>query len=625
MKLPRYSPGVIKLSLIVSLCFSASTPAEEDLYSDTESLLPPLLEWSGKSENLIVSTDDPWITPSEKTGLTSTPSYDETTRWLKRLVQAAPELEMISIGKSLQGRDFWMVVASSDGDFTAQAMLKSGKPILLAQAGIHSGEIDGKDAGLMLLRDMTVAGKRNELLAGVNFLFVPIFNVDAHEWKSEFNRINQRGPVEMGWRTNSRNQNFNRDYTKLDTPGVQAIVEVINKWKPDLYLDLHVTDGADYQYDITFGGNADGGWSPRIGSWINKIYTPAVNIALDDAGHIPGPLVMAVNGFDLEDGYYVWSGEPRYSNGYGDARHLATILVENHSLKPYRQRVLGTYVLLAESMNMLATEYTSLRQATRADRSRRPEQVTLGFVPGESSMSSTSFKGIESERYVGAVSGGPVTKWKGEALNKPVLEQFIDQPGIEVEMPEAYLVPPEWKDVVERIAMHGIAVETLTEPATAEVEIYRLPEAGIAPPTDWTPNPFEGRVRIAPGTPLASKAEVTFPAGSFRISTNHELGELLALMLEPQSADSFFQWGFFLEIFTRTEYAEAYVMEPLAARMLEEIPGLRERFEDRLAADPDFAANPGQRLMWFYEQTPFFDQKYLVYPVARVLRDASQN
>jgi hypothetical protein len=173
--------------------------------------------------------------------------------------------------------------------------------------------------------------------------------------------------------------------------------------------------------------------------------------------------------------------------------------------------------------------------------------------------------------------------------------------------------------------MHGIAVETLTEPATGEVEIYRLPEAGIAPPSDWTPNPFEGRVRITPGTPQVTRAEVTFPAGSFRISTNHELGELLALMLEPQSADSFFQWGFFLEIFTRTEYAEAYVMEPLAARMLEEIPGLRKRFEDRLESDPDFAADPGQRLMWFYEQTPFFDQMYLVYPVARVLRNAPQN
>jgi len=205
------------LLFFAQTCASTFAAGIEDVYSDTESLLPPLRQWSGASESLIVAADDPWITPAEVMQLIATPGYAETMSWLRKLVNASPELEMVSIGRSLQGRDIWMVIASADKAFSAAAMKVTGKPLLLAHSGIHAGEIDGKDAGLMLLRDMTVASRRSELLAKANFLFIPILNVDGHERTSAYNRINQRGPVEMGWRTNARNQNLNRDFTKLDT------------------------------------------------------------------------------------------------------------------------------------------------------------------------------------------------------------------------------------------------------------------------------------------------------------------------------------------------------------------------------------------------------------------------
>ena len=589
------------------------------VYEQTVDLLPPNLEWSGASESLVVAADDPWITPAEKHGLKSTPSYEETVSWLHGLVEAAPQLEMISIGKTHQGRDVWMVIASSKGVFTPEGLKASGKPLLLAQAGIHSGEIDGKDAGLMLLRDMTVAGKRGDLLQGANFLFIPILNADGHEMVSPYNRINQRGPEQMGWRTNARNQNFNRDYAKLDIPAMQSLIGVINQWQPDLYLDLHVTDGVDYQYDITFGGNGEGGWSPEIGQWLNGAYREAVSNALTGQGHIPGPLIMAVNNLDLQDGFYVWNADPRYSNGYGDARHLPSILVENHSLKPYRQRVLGTYVLLAASLEVLASHHEALKSAVSSDRARRPEQVVLGYVPSDDPPEKVPFKGIASERFEdGTASGGPAIRWLGVKDDKAVPRVMITKPRAVIEMPAAYLVPPQWSDIAQRIAIHGIPVEKLSEAITGKVQVYRLPEAKIAAPGPWMPNPFEGHVRIDPGKPVSSDLEMTFPVGTYRISTNHELGELLALLLEPESPDSFLQWGFFLEIFTRTEYAETYVMEPLAQEMLAGDPQLAAEFAQKLAADPEFAADPNARLMWFYEQTPFYDPRYLVYPVARL-------
>ena len=235
-------------SLVWIVCFSISIAS-----ATAQNFLPPAIEWKGKSELLIAKAGNAWITPTEKSGFINTPSYKETMDWLKKLDAASPLLRMISIGKSVEGRDINMIIASTEKNITASALKNSAKPLLLVQAGIHSGEIDGKDAGMMLLRDIAF-GNKKYLLDKVNFLFIPILSVDAHERTSPYNRPNQRGPQSMGWRTNAQNLNLNRDYAKLDTKEVRAVVKVMNEYDPAMYMDIHVTDGADYQYDITFGG-----------------------------------------------------------------------------------------------------------------------------------------------------------------------------------------------------------------------------------------------------------------------------------------------------------------------------------------------------------------------------------
>jgi hypothetical protein len=367
-------------------------------------LLPPELPWSGQSRALIAPPTDPWITPAEKSGLQQTPTYDETVDWLKRLVAKAPELRLLSLGRSAEGRDVWMVVAARGVDaFTPEALTAAGKPVVLAQAGIHSGEIDGKDAGLMLLRDMTVRGTRKAPLDGAHLLFIPILNVDGHERRSPFARINQRGPKEQGWRTNARNLNLNRDYAKLDAEETRAVVGAINTWQPDLYLDLHVTDGIDYQYDITFGGMTRA-VSLAVGQWIDTVLTPLVSRDLADMGHIPGPLAAAnpVDPLDLKKGIVDWAAGPRFSTAYGDARHMATILVENHSLKPYPQRVLGTYVLLESVLRAVAREQKSLRAAAAADLPRRGRAVPIAYAAGKNAVL-IPFKGVEFDVEPSAV------------------------------------------------------------------------------------------------------------------------------------------------------------------------------------------------------------------------------
>ena len=214
-------------------------------FSKAQSILPPVIDWHGKSESLIAKASDPWITTAEKTNFNSTPGYAETMDWFKKLTYASPFLKMVSIGKTVEGRTIYMIIASTEKIKTAVSLQKSGKPLFLAQAGIHSGEIDGKDAGMMLLRDIAMGNKKS-LIDKVNFLFIPILNADGHERSSPYNRPNQRGPQNMGWRTNAQNLNLNRDYAKLDTREIRSVINVINEYNPSLYMDIHVTDGADY-------------------------------------------------------------------------------------------------------------------------------------------------------------------------------------------------------------------------------------------------------------------------------------------------------------------------------------------------------------------------------------------
>jgi hypothetical protein len=579
-------------------------------------ILPPQLPWEGKSRSLVARPSDPWITPCEKSGFRETPRYDETMAWLRRIDEISDDITLVSIGKSPEGRDVWMLVAAQGGGATPEALRANGRPTLLAQAGIHAGEIDGKDAGLMLLRDIVLRRRHTDLLARANLLFVPIFNVDGHERFSPYGRINQRGPESCGWRTTARNLNLNRDYTKLDAPEMRAMVRVLDEWDPALYYDLHVTDGIDYQYDITFGWNGPHSYSPRGATWMDTELRPALDSTLTAAGHIPGPLIFATDNRDPAKGIANWTSPPRFSNGYGDARHVPTVLVENHSLKPYEQRVLGTYVLLASTLEALGKRGAALRDAIAADRALRPTEVVLDWRAPDSAPPMFDYLGVESRNVPSPVSGVMRVEWLGRPLRQQVPYVQMVAPAASVELPRAYWVPATWPEVIERLRAHGIALETIDAEREVACEAYRIEDAKL------DEQPFEGRARVS-GKPVPEKQTMRFPAGSVRVPVDQPLGVLAALLLEPSSGDSFFRWGFFLEILQETEYFESYVMEPMAERMLAQDAALRAEFDAKIASDSLFAADGDERLRWLYRKTPFHDERWRLYPVAREVADVA--
>lgn len=573
------------------------------LMADT---LPPLVAWQGQSEQLMQTEASPWVTPAELSQLTDSPDYAATFAYVQKLVASSDLLAIEQFGTSPQGRAMFVVKASKQLANMAQ---NANRPLLLVQAGIHSGEIDGKDAGLMLLRDI-VHGDKGALLDNVDLLFVPIFSVDGHQRRSAHSRMNQRGPAIQGWRATAQNINLNRDYSKADAPEMQAMLQLINQYDPDLYLDIHVTDGEDYQYDITYGFNhPSAAISVNAASWLSKLYRPQIDLALQQAGHIPGPLVFGVDSKDFAKGLSGWTATPRYSNGYGDVRHLPTVLVENHSLKPYRQRVLGTYVLLEASLTLLNQQGKALILAKQADQQARPKRMALSYTANSNPVL-INFKGISYQTQTSEYSGDSYVKWTGTPTlyaNLPQYWQNVVERDIVI--PTAYWIPPQQQEVIQRLRTHGIKVEVIKKAQSITAQQLTVTEHRFAK------IPFESRFTIAEAEFKREQNQQSIEPGWVRVSTDQPLGRLAVVLLEPTAPDSLFNWGFMLGLFQRTEYFEPYAIEPLIKRLLEQQPELKQQFAQALAENSALNVDPRARYDWFYQKLPYYDQHYLKYPI----------
>jgi len=585
----------MKAFLLLASCSVLAAVADDHL--------PPLLPWDGPTQ-VLIQPQHPWVTPAELTDLTATPDYAQTISYLKKLVESSPLFRLEVIGQSPQGRDIYLVKASSQPDLVGQ----SGRPTLLVQAGIHSGEIDGKDAGLMLLRDIAHGGKA-DLLAKVDLLFIPVLSVDGHERRGEFNRMNQRGPLQQGWRSNANNLNLNRDYAKADSLEIRALLKVLNQYQPDLYLDVHVTDGEDYQYDITYGFNEPfASLSPNGASWLAQVYRPYLDRQLSRQGHIPGPLVFGLDSMDFSKGLTGSTSTPRFSNGYGDVRHLPTVLVENHSLKPYKQRVLGTYVLLEQTLKLLQEQGKALQLAKKADENFRPQQQVLLFKAAEQP-DLIHFKGVSYEIAQSEVTKTSYVKWTGKPKDYPDFPVYWEKvPAIETDVPAAYWIPPQYQEVIQRLEIHGVKMTRLATAKTLELQQLVASQPEIASKS------FEGRIGVS-ATFTSQWRQIELLPGSVRISTDQPLGALAVALLQPQAPDSFFSWGFFHGMFERTEYFESYAMIPWIEQQLLADPQLKQQFAEAVKADPTLQKDGQARLNWFYQRSPFYDQHYLKYPV----------
>lgn len=564
-----------------------------------------------------------WLTKAERTDFRETCRYDETVEFCRALDAASDWITYTTFGKSPLGRDLPLVIAASGGEFDPQKAKASGKPIVLVQNAIHPGECDGKDASLMLLRDIAVTRTRADLLRNAILLIVPIYNVDGHERFGPYNRINQNGPAEMGWRTTAQNYNLNRDYVKADAPETRALLALWNRWQPDLHLDTHTTDGGDWQYDMMPAWETSAMVSPSIARWHEEVLKPRLFEGLTADGHVPMTYFDLVDSRDPTKGIGSGPFEPRFASGYIAIRNRPSILVESHMLKPNRTRIMGQYSVLRHTIELANAYASTLREAVAAADSEASSlgkeydpnrKIALGVTTNPEKSTPLSFKGYAFERQASEVSG---TDWirydstKPETFEIPYYNQF--DVTLEIAPPAGYVIPPQWTAAVEMLDIHGLAYRRLEQPAKLEVESYRFREPKFAA------RGFEGRVRVS-FTAELQRGEQAFPAGSVVVPLSQPGARLAMHLFEPQASDSLMQWGFFNAILEQKEYAEGYILEKLARDMMAADPGLKKEFEEKVAADAEFAKDPRARLNFFYHRSAYFDRQLGAYPVCRLLR-----
>lgn len=561
-----------------------------------------------------------WITDFEASGGTRTPRYAETIAYCKRLAIASPWVHYTSFGTSPQGRDLPLVILSRDRAFDPASAARTGKAIILVQSCIHAGEPDGKDASLMLMRDIAVTKTRSRLLDHAILLFVPIFNVDGHERFGPYNRINQNGPEEAGWRVNAQNLNLNRDFMKADTPEMRAMLRLFSAWLPDLFVDCHVTDGMDFQYDVTYGVEYAANVERVLAGWLTQTLIPGMLPHVEASGHKIFYYVSAREDNDLSKGLVGDAASPRFSTGYAAVQNRPSLFIETHMLKPYKMRVEATYAVLEGIIQTVNGSYAELKrvakaadeQTIEAGKSYNPAKaLPLKLKVGDNYVMK-DFLGIRSKTEPSAISGGMKTVYTGEPIKTtiPYYEEMVVTDSVSI--PLAYLIPDEWTSVTDVIHAHGIRMDTLARDVSVEVESYRFTDAS------WRSRPYEGR------HPASYKVETlrerrTYHAGSLVVPMDQRAAKVAMHLLEPAGPDALVSWGFFDAIFEQKEYAEEYVMERVGAEMLERSPSLRKEFNDKIRSDSAFAASPNARLSWLYRRSAWGDPLLNMYPVGRVI------
>ena len=556
-------------------------------------------------------------TISERSGFLKTGRYDEVLALCDAFAAAYPDaVRCITFGTTPEGRPMKALVVSRSGALTAEQARQRNLPVVLIQGGIHAGEIDGKDAGFLALREILQGKAAKGALDNLVWIFVPVFNVDGHERFGAWNRPNQRGPVEMGWRTTAQNYNLNRDYMKADTREMQAMLALVNEWDPLLAVDLHVTNGAKFEHDVSIQVEPVNAGDETLRK-VGKQWRDAVLHDLSRQGSLPLPFYPSfVIQDDPSSGFEDGVAPPRFSSGYFWLRNRLGMLVETHSWKEYPVRVRitrNTVVSVLEQVAAHGIDWLRIAQQADALARKLPAQpVPLAYAASKQSRL-IDFRGYEYTRTPSEISGALMTHYDEttpQVWRIPLRDDL--HPSVSVQPPSAgYLVPAAHSAWVgAKLKQHGIAF-TVTGPQTrAAIETFRAETAKAGTQS------FEGHQTM---TVTGSwKPELRdIGAGSLFVPIAQDKSRLVLSMLEPLAPDSLLAWGEFNNAFERKEYMEDYVAEEVAREMLSADPVLRTRFEQRLKDDPAFAASPQARLDFFARLHSSWDEQYYLYPVMR--------
>ncbi len=552
-------------------------------------------------------------TPFEKSnGLASTP-YAETIALLEKLAAKSSQLKLITMGITDAGYPLHVLLISNDGKHDPKQWHLQNKVVVMVNNSIHPGEPDGTDASLLLARDI-VEGKI-KLHDRVCIGLIPVYNIGGALNRGPYSRVNQNGPREYGFRGNAQNLDLNRDFTKLDSRNAAAFNQIFHFLDPEILIDNHVSDGADFQHTMTLLTSQYDKIGGVLGNWLRSSFEPAIYSDMKKRNWDLFPYVN-FNAYDLSRGMTQFYDPPRYSSGYAALFQTIGFVPETHMLKPYKERVQSTYDLMISITSLggnIADELLKLRRQMRLEVLSQ-KSFPLNWKVDTSRNTPLTFKGYGRDTVISEVTGLPRMYYRRDRpFEAPVkfMNYFVGSDF--VEKPKAYIIPQGWYKVHEKLALNGIKLEPLQKDTSIEVEVYKI--------ENYTPatRPYEGHFRHNNVQVKKEKTTIQFLKGDFLAYTNQPGNRFLVEMLEPTGADSYFAWNYFDAILQQKEGYSNYRWEEVAAEWLRKNPELKKELEAKKLAEPDFAKNGNRILQWVYQNSPYFEPAYMRYPIYRMM------
>ena len=555
-----------------------------------------------------------FITRFEQSGGTESPTYPQIIQWWKSLAAAYPTVQIREMGPTDAGYPLHLILVSTDKTFDIKAIKSKKKNIIFINNGIHPGEPDGIDASMLLVRDITQG--KYKLPSNIVLAFIPVYNIGGALNRSQNYRIDQNGPVEKGFRGNAQNLDLNRDFIKMDSKNAASFARIFTLLDPDIFIDNHVSNGADYQHVMTLLTSQHNKLGGAMGVFMNQTFEPGLYPLMKKKGF---DLVPYVNHFgDTPDkGWPEFFDSPRYGSGYGTLWNTFSFVPETHMLKPYQQRVEATKALMESFIEFTAQhgkEIIRLREET-AKAQQEQTHFPLAWKWDRTKASEITFKGYEARMKKSEVSGLDrlyYDKSKPYEKKIPFYNTYVDT--LSVEKPQAYIIPQGWWKVIERLKANGIQMAPLKKDTVVEVEAYFI--------TDYTSTarPYEGHHPNSRVLVSKTVKKVTFRRGDYLIPLAQKGVRFLMETLEPQGMDSYFTWNFFDTILGQKEGFSDYVFEETAAAYLKSNLELKKTLEEKKRADTAFAKSGAAQLNFIYQNSPYFEAAFQLYPVYRIKR-----
>ncbi len=570
------------------------------------------------SSNLIFGQKVPTslITPFERDSAHTT-THTEGVAYYQKLAQTFPtKIKLATFGSSDGGTPLHIAIISADQTFTPESVRKAGKLVLFVNNAIHPGEPEGVDATMLFVRDLLINAKKDAFLKHITVVVIPFYNVDGALNRSATSRANQNGPAEYGFRGNAQNLDLNRDFVKCDTRNAAAFNQVFTKWQPDVFIDNHTSNGADYQYTMTCIATQHSKLAPQLADYQQNALLPQLYAAMKTSGFEMTPYVS----FDEipDNGINGFMDAPRYSTGYAALHHALGFMPETHMLKPFPSRVRGTLAFSKAIFKICFDDKNKILNAKKtAINFYKTNKTTfeLQWKLDTTQRKSLVFKGYEAKHKASEVSGLSRLWYDRNAPFEKTIPYFdFFTPSVSVQKPTAYIVPQAYQKVIERLKWNGVDMRPLKADTMIDVEMYRINNFRSSP------NPYEGHHPNSNAELGIEKQKRLFHKGDFWIDLNQNANRYIVETLEPQGMDSYFAWNFFDGILNQKEGYSDYVFEDLAAEFLKKNPVLKQKLEEKRQSDPKFAADAGAQLDFVYKNSLYFEPNFRLYPIGRVMK-----